>query len=141
MRHSTLVKALSSYSYDKKFYEEKSREIDKLKVQLQNNLDRILFLKKLNLIEDEHKVAIRTISKKLFEEEKILLQILEKKQKIEQSLNLTEQPYKSVLYYRYILSKSFDEIGQMMNYSTKRIYQLHSEGLDIFSSMDFDFRM
>ena len=28
--------------------------------------------------------------------------------------------------------KTFDEIGEKMNYSTKRIYQLHQKALEIY---------
>ena len=40
------------------------------------------------------------------------------------------QPYQIVIYFKYISSFSFYEIAGNLEYSSKRIYQLHSEGLE-----------
>ena len=42
-----------------------------------------------------------------------------------------EQPYRNILFYRYIKFMTFDEIALKMNYSTPRIYQLHDHAIEL----------
>ena len=65
---------------------------------------------------------------KIFEKE-LVNKILEKKYYIENIIHQLSQPYKTIMFMKYISFLSFDQIAAKMNYSTKRIYQLHSEGL------------
>ena len=44
---------------------------------------------------------------------------------------MSPQPYRVIFYLKYISLLTFDQIADKLNYSTKRIYQLHNEGLDI----------
>ena len=77
-----------------------------------------------------------------FEDWDFWLSIIEKKKNIESLIQSLSQPYKTIMYMKYVSFMTFDEIASKMNYSTKRIYQLHSEGfsrlLDIVSSNSFN---
>lgn len=65
--------------------------------------------------------------------EKRLLKALEKRQMALEKIDAMEQPYRNVLYLRYICSKRFDEIAEQMGYSTKRIYQFHEMAVESFA--------
>ena len=56
--------------------------------------------------------------------------IVKKKKYIETLFQKLIQPYQILMYLRYISFLTFDEIADRMNYSTKRIYQLHTEALN-----------
>ena len=57
---------------------------------------------------------------------------------IEDSIDNLPQPFKNVLYFRYIKDFSYEKISLNMNYSIQRIYQLHKEGIQrIFKVSEF----
>ena len=64
-----------------------------------------------------------------YEQEQIA-KIIERNKEIETLIYKFPQPYQTVIYFKYISSLSFYEIAGNLEYSSKRIYQLHSEGLD-----------
>ena len=74
--------------------------------------------------------VVSALLKKSNVEEKRLLEILERKQTIEEKINLLDQPYRNVLYLKYIRAYTIDEVALNMNYSSKRIYQLHKIALE-----------
>lgn len=89
---------------------------------------------------DEENVEIDGIDKQfknildeVVRSEKILLKALEKRQNALRKIDAMEQPYRNVLYLRYICNKRFDEIASQMGYSTKRIYQLHELAVENFA--------
>lgn len=114
------LKELEEYKYNVKYYFEKSKdiqiinkEIDKLKINCESNIK-----------ED--------ICKTLGNEKNEITNIFMSIKKVEERINNLSQPYKNIFYYRYIKNLNFDEIAKNLNYSTKRIYQLHKLGLDIY---------
>lgn len=107
-----------------------------LKAQLDEYIFDYQYLKaKISELERYDKLIINSTSKtpleenKRYEEEK-MLKFMEKKRNIESTIDLLEQPYKTIMYLKYICFSTFDQIADKMNYSTKRIYQLHSLALD-----------
>ena len=66
---------------------------------------------------------------KLYEEAE-MSKIIEKKKHIENLLQNLSQPYRTIMYMKYITFLTFDQIADRMNYSTKRIYQLHGEAIN-----------
>ena len=103
---------LEAYWYDNKYLEEKTKEIEKMSKIIEN--------------ENFSNLAFDT---KHYEETE-LTKILEKKKNIENLFHTLTQPYKTLMYMKYISFLTFDQIADRMNYSTKRIYQLHSEGIN-----------
>lgn len=112
MNKEELKNKLEEYKYDNKYLEEKTKEIDSI-----NHLIKIG--KSSNLI-------ITTKRQKEIE----ISKILKKKKYIETLFQKLIQPYQILMYLRYISFLTFDEIADRMNYSTKRIYQLHTEALN-----------
>ena len=123
---------LESFVYDNYYYKEKLKEVESFKVDTENSLKRIQFLKQDNSAMHNLEQYVSNIFENQIQEENIILEILNKKQKIEMCIEKMEQPFKTVLYLRYIRFLSFDDIGQRMFYSTKRIYQLHASAIDAF---------
>lgn len=86
-------------------------------------------------VSKELTLSIDKIAKKQIEEEKLLIELLNKKQALEKKISQIQQPYKNVLYLRYIKALRYEEIAKKMNYSVKRIYQLHNEALKLYADL------
>ncbi len=129
MDKKTLKKVLSGYWYDNQYYIEKSKEIEKLKYETQKTMDRYKLLNNTNIESDELNKKLSDLVKSQVHEESLLLKIITKKQIIEDLIQLIDQPYRTVLYLKYICFNTIDEIATKTHYSAKRIYQLHDEAL------------
>jgi DNA-directed RNA polymerase specialized sigma subunit len=123
---------LSSYVYDNQYYNDKRGEVIKINEQLTELSSKLQKLMPVSLDSAEIEASIRELIGKHLEEKKFLLAALEKKHILERKLNGMKQPYRTVLYFRYIRNMGFKEIAKKMNYSDKRIYQLHREALELY---------
>ncbi len=132
MRKSEIITELESYKYEYQYFQEKSKEIEKLKKEIQKSYDRLSQMKENKIDTFELNKQIERIIEKQTREEDALLIIISKKQEIENKINRLPQPYKNILFLKYINLNTFDEIALKMNYSTKRIYQLHKIALQIY---------
>lgn len=111
---------LEEYWYDNQYMSEKLKEIEKIKSQKQK-----ISTYEIKHLDDKNSPLI--IAEQ--QENIILRNIVKKKQKIEELIASLNQPYKTILYFKYICFLTFDQIADKMNYSTKRIYQLHGDAL------------
>lgn len=127
-----LIKELEDYKYEYQYFIEKSKEIEKLKQEIQKSFARLRELKQTDFDVNDLNAQIKIILDKQSKEENALLSILAQKQKIEKNIENLPQPYKNIFFLKYISLKTFDEIALKMNYSTKRIYQLHKKGIEIY---------
>lgn len=119
MNKQELKHFLESYMFDEQYLKEKVKEVEKIKLQTEKILNsNNIANKSSSIIDTQHN------------EQQIILEIYLKKQKIESLFQLLEQPYRTLMYLKYISFLTFDQVADRMNYSTKRIYQLHNEGLN-----------
>ena len=129
------LRELEDYKYEYQYFQEKSKEIDRLKKEIQKSYDRLNELKANKIDTTELNIQLQKIIDKQTSEENALLNILERKQSIEKKLDNLPQPYKNIFFLKYISMNTFDQIALKMNYSTKRIYQLHKKGVILYCSM------
>ena len=113
MLKNELKTLLEDYWYDNQYLKEKAKEVESM-----NNLIR------------SGKGSDFIVSTKQYEESE-MSKIIEKKKYIEGLFQNLNQPYRTIMYMKYITFLTFDQIADRMNYSTKRIYQLHSEAFSI----------
>ena len=135
MEQKQIIKELENYKYDFQYYQEKSKEIEKLKLEIQKSYERIQDMMQNKIDTTELNIQLQQIINKQSKEEDFLLSILNKKQEIENRIASLDQPYKNIFFMKYINLNTFDEIALKMNYSTKRIYQLHKKGLRIYCEL------
>lgn len=125
---------LESFVYDNCYYKEKLKEVESFKDSTEKSLERIKTFKHNNFTSDEElNTQLQNIYQKQVNEENMLLNIILKKQKIEECIEKISQPLRTILYLKYIRFNTFDQIGDKLHYSTKRIYQLHSSALSAFA--------
>lgn len=111
MSKEELKNLLEDYWFDNQYLKEKSKEI--------TSVSKIF----------SYSASSQLLDASLQFEEEQIKNILYKKQKVESLIQSLKQPYKTIMYMKYITFLSFDQIADRMNYSTKRIYQLHNEGI------------
>lgn len=107
---------LEEYWYDNQFLKEKAKEVEAMDTLIRMG-------KGSDFIATTKQYEVSEMSK-----------IIEKKKYIEGLFQNLNQPYRTIMYMKYIVFLTFDQIADRMNYSTKRIYQLHSEALSILLS-------
>lgn len=112
MSRDELKELLESYWYDNQYLKEKFKEVESFN--------------KLTMNHSDSEFIIDTKENEKSEIKKIL----EKKKFIESLIQQLQQPYRTILYMKYISFFTFDQIADKIHYSTKRIYQLHSDALN-----------
>ena len=112
MLKEELKRLLEDYWYDNQYLKEKAKEVESIDTLMH-------FDKNSDFIKNTKKYEESEMSK-----------IIEKKKYIERLIQKLNQPYRTIMYFKYITSLTFDQIAARMNYSTKRIYQLHSEAIN-----------
>lgn len=107
-----LKSVLEAYWFDNQYLKEKTKEINSVSNLLSNTGTDQVF------------------SDSIEYEKQQMRNILNKKRYIESLIQNLGQPYKTIIYMKYVAFLTFDQIAGRMNYSTKRIYQLHNEALN-----------
>ena len=127
-----LVLELENYKYDYQYLQERIKSMEVLRKELLTLKAEIndMRIKKNDTYYLELK--LNTINDRLKKEEEYLTLIIEKKNLIENRIELMPQPAKTILYFKYIKDYSFDIVAEKMSYSSKRIYQLHKEALNLY---------
>ena len=113
MLKSELKTLLEDYWYDNQYLKEKAKEVESINTLIRSG-----------------KGSDFIMSTKQYEESE-MSKIVEKKKYIEGLFQKLNQPYRTIMYMKYITFLTFDQIADRMNYSTKRIYQLHGEAISI----------
>ena len=127
MTKEELKYLLDSYKFENQLLNEKVAELNKINEQHFKKFER------LKPISDDNQQMINEAIMKYKEETSLLENQIEliknKKERIETKISNVSQPGGLVLYYRYIQCLSVSQIATKMNYSTQRIYQLHTQGI------------
>jgi len=130
MDKEKLKEILEEYWFDNQYLKEKSDELERMRNQTYVILDRY------NELHDKHmdtrglETQLSAIINAHVDEEQRLINLLKKKRFIEDLIQTLPQPYKTLFYFKYIVFLNFDEVSKKMNFSSKRLYQLHNEGLE-----------
>lgn len=136
MNKEDVKQELENYIFDVEYFLEKSKEREKYKEDIESSILRIRSLSVYSSADTEavEQRLNRVVERELREEE-TLIAILNKKQKMESIISRLDQPYRNILYLKYLRFYTYEQIADKMHYSSKRIYQLHSVALDKFINM------
>ena len=113
MQKDELKSMLEDYWYDNQYLKEKAKEVETMDSLIRSG-----------------KGSDFIMSTKKYEESE-MSKIIEKKKYIEGLFQKLNQPYRTIMYMKYITFLTFDQIADRMSHSTKRIYQLHGEAIVI----------
>ena len=126
------IMQLENYKFDLQFYEEKVEEMELLEIKLDKSLCRLrdMEIKKYDTTLLNQKIKeLKTQIDKLGT---TIRNLNTQKEAIESNIESVPQPYKNILFLKYIKDYSYDKIATIMHYSTKRIYQLHKEAINYY---------
>lgn len=129
---------LREYRDNIKYIEEKQNDAEELKARIEkvtpnlsgmpngkgNNLDKAPLEESLDRIKEIEKDC-----------DKKLQELLLKKFVVENKIEQLEQPYKSILYLRYIRGKTLNKISDEMGYSYVHICRMHGDALKFYSEL------
>ena len=82
MDRESLKTMLEDYWFDNQYLQEKSKELEKLKVQTNTTIERFNELHKNNISSNELDIQLASVIEAHLDEEKWLLSLMHKKQKI-----------------------------------------------------------
>ncbi len=128
MNKCELKRLLGSYKYEHNYFIEKSDELELIK---ENYIKAIKKLKEIN--ENKNNLLDESIAKytlDIFERENELAKLNQHLKDIEMLVDEVLTPARNALYYKYIVGLKVEDIAFKMHFSTQRIYQLISDGLN-----------
>lgn len=64
-----------------------------------------------------------------------LIKMYKTKKKIEDRIDLLEQPYRNILYFKYIKGKNLTEVANIINNEYKYTCTLHGEALQLYKKL------
>lgn len=131
-KENELIKELENLKYDLQYLNEMKKIIESEDLNLTKIYSNLELLKSLGIKTHNLEVELKLIIEEAIKKEKSLINALANRQKIQQRIDALEQPYKNILYFKYVCGNTFDEIALMMHYSTKRIYQLHQKATSLY---------
>lgn len=130
------VVELKSYINDKQLLEERTMEIEKNKALILNTISRLHEMKKLDNDSSLINNKIQDLFNQQAIDENVIFETLNKKHNIENKIDKLPQPYKNILFLKYIRGDSIKDICSKMNCSSKRFYELHKYGIDLYCKID-----
>lgn len=134
MNKNDAKRALENYIYDYQYYLEKSKVREKTKDRVYQSIQRVKHLEEYASCDmSELQANIQTLIDIETKEEKMLIEILRKKQQIDSIIEKLDSIDRTIIYMRYTQTYTFEQIADKLNYSVKRIYQLHAIALDNFA--------
>ena len=133
MSEEEAKKLLKGYKYNELTIKQREIHIEQLKEMLKNYINRKNEIKSLTNIEFDD-ADIRELLAEQKREEQQLIKDMKMKNKLVAMINNLKQPSKAILFGKYILNMSFDEVARDLYYSSKRIYQLHKIAIEEFAA-------
>ena len=132
MEVSSSIKKLQNYRFDAQYLREIMKDLENIIKEMQ--------VLENHAKDNEHKgydntaleMKILHLKSKQKSLSSLLKKMIDKNQQVEFSIEQMTQPYKNILFLKYIKNNSFDEIASKMNYSSKRIYQLHKIAINLY---------
>ena len=132
------IKKLRNYWFDAQYLNEIMQDIE--------NLIKEIKILENHFKDNEHKgydnsileIKLLHLQSKRDSLSSLLKKIIDKNKQVESSIERMTQPYKNILFLKYVKNYSFDEIASKMNYSSKRIYQLHKIAINMYIEKNDD---
>lgn len=85
--------------------------------------------------EDGHKIELDKAVAELVDAERRAAgeigRLTDLEREIEQTINQAAEPYRTLLYERYINGKTFEQIAVLLNYSYRQATRIHGNALNI----------
>ena len=131
-----IKKELGSYLQDKRLLKEKEDDLEELitkatKVTKELN-DMPQGTPEIQDRMEELASQIVDMKKEKYEQ---IINMYKTKKKIEDKIDILEQPYKNILYFKYIKGKNLTEVANIINNEYKHTCKLHGTALQLYKKL------
>jgi len=129
---------LREYRDNIKYIEEKQNDAEELKSKIENVTARITGMpnaKGENLDKAPFEESLDKIKQIEMDCDKKLKELLLKKFIVENKIEQLEQPFKTVLYLRYIRGNTLNKVSDEIGYSYEHICRLHGKALRLYAEL------
>ena len=121
---------LSSYINDKKLLKEKEAELEELITKATKITTELSDMPKgSGEIQDKMAQYVSQIVDLKKEKYEQIINMYKTKKKIENKIDKLEQPYKNILYFKYIKGENLTKVANKIGYNYKWTCQLHGQAL------------
>ena len=129
---------LREYQQNIKYIEEKQNDALELRTRLESTTKRLSGMptgKGENLDKDVLAESIDRLNRIVNDCDRKLQELLLKKFVVENKIEKLEQPFKSILFIRYIRNNDFSEVAKKIGYGERHIHRLHGEALQKYAEL------
>ena len=138
MRKTDDVKEeLGQYLQDKKLLQEKEQDLEELITRATKVTTEMSDMPKGSpKVEDrmaELTAQIVDLKNQKYDQ---IIKMYKTKKEIEDKIDLLKQPYKNILYYKYIKGEKLEKISLEIGYNYKWTCELHGEALLLYKQLD-----
>ena len=120
-----VIEELTNYGFEKDYLAEQLN----INPRLKNILSQI---KDKETIVDFEKY---NMSKYEYQSLKNIIEVTKRQNTVERKINTLSQPYKNILFYKYVCKYETKQIAKRIGYSVTRIYQLHNQALELYENV------
>lgn len=132
-----IKRELGAYLQDKKLLKEKEDDLEELITRATKITTELSDMPKgTPKLEDRMaELASQIVDMKNEKYEQIIKMYKTKKQ-IEDKIDLLEQPYRNILYFKYIKGKNLTEVANVIGYNYKWTCEMHGYALKKYKELD-----
>lgn len=130
-------KELNEYIEDIKYIEEKLNDTEEIKEKIEKITTTFSIIKTNSSNENKDKFgdAIARLDELKLNCTEKMQRLLINKFRIDDKIEQLEQPYKNILFYRYIRGMSWNKVAEELGYTIQYIWELHGEALYLYSKI------
>ena len=129
-------KELSAYLQDKRLLKEKENELEELTTKATKITTELNDMPKgTPEIQDRMAEYASKIVDLKNEKYTQIIKMYKTKKEIEDKIDMLEQPYRNILYFKYIKGKNLTEVANIINNEYKYTCELHGTALQLYKKL------
>lgn len=130
-------KELNEYRENIKYVQEKQEDVEEIRNTLVNTTTKLSPTKTSNgsMSTDKFSDGLDRIEEIEKDKNKKLAELLTKKFVIDEKIDKLQYPHRDILFMRYARRKSWRDIATELDYTDRRVHQIHSEALLKYSEL------
>lgn len=128
---------LNEYRDNIKYIDGKLEDVEEVKGRVEKITPTISLTKTNSSRKSQDKFAdaISRLEELKIECTEKMKELLVKKFKIDDKIELLEQPYRNVLFFRYTRRMNWDDVAKQLGYTREYVCELHGEALYLYSKL------
>lgn len=130
-------KELNEYRDNIKYIDEKKQDLEELRTRLEKTTSNLSFSKTHNKGANKDTLSEGVSRLEDIEQDytKKLESLLLKKFIIDEKIDKLKEPYRSILFFRYVRRNSWSEVASIVDYGMDNTFKLHGKALYLYSNL------